>query len=128
MKRVVAALLLCVAVALLGGATAGAKPRKPQSTFLPAPAFPASTLAIDLVGRPRAGGIVRLWVSGSNAPNEINPGVFTPYSLDVFVQNRKVLATCPRAYNDELNNLINLGVSRVSSTPTRATSAPSGSP
>jgi hypothetical protein len=116
MKRVVAGLVLCLGLALgIAGAEAKPKkaPRPPQSTFLPAPSFPASTLAIDLVGRPRAGGIVRLSMSGSNAPNEISSGVYTPYSLDVFVQNRKILPTCPRAYNDELNNLINLGVSRV---------------
>jgi hypothetical protein len=124
MRRITVALFLLAAIALLGaaGATAGkpdamvpkaGKPKRPVSTFLPAPAFPQSTLAINVVGRPRGGRLVTLVVSGSNAPNEINPGVYTPYTLDVFVQNGRVLPDCPRSYHDELDNLINLGVSRV---------------
>jgi hypothetical protein len=88
------------------------------STFLPAPAYPDSTLAIKVAGKhkPRAGKSVKIVVSGSNAPFEIGgqgSGEYLAYQLDVFAQNGKVLPDCPRSFSEELQNSINLGVARI---------------
>src|SRR5262249_2509860 len=86
------------------------------SVYLPAPAYPNSTLAIKVAGKPRAGKVVKVVVSGSNAPFQIGgPGSsdFLAYQLDAFAQNGKVLPNCPRSFAEELQNAINLGVSRI---------------
>lgn len=57
----------------------------------------------------RASSIATVSVSGSNAPFDSPLG----YSVDVFVQLRSDLPTCPRAFGDELNNVINLGSSSI---------------
>jgi hypothetical protein len=54
-----------VSFILLAGAAQGK-----SSVFLPAPSYPDSRLAIKVAGKPRAGGIVKVVVSGSNAPFE----------------------------------------------------------
>lgn len=87
-----------------------------SSTYLPAPAYPNSTLAINLAGKPRAGKIVKVVVSGSNAPFEIGypgSGDYLSYTLDAFAQNGKVLPNCPRSFSEELQNEINLGIARI---------------
>ena len=86
------------------------------SVFAPAPAYPNSTLAIDLVGHPRAGKIAKVVVSGSNDPFEIGlpgSGDYLAYQLDAFAQNGKVLPNCPRSFGEELQNAVNLGISRI---------------
>jgi hypothetical protein len=111
MKRITAVAVCGVAVALFAG-TAHAK----GSTYLPAPAYPNSKLAIDVAGKPRAGKVVRVTVSGSNAPFEIGypgSGDYLAYQLDVFAQNGKVVPNCPRSFTEELQNEINLGVARI---------------
>jgi hypothetical protein len=103
-------LLLLQAPAALG-MTAGK-----GSVFAPAPAYPNSKLAIDVVGHPRAGKVVKVVVSGSNDPFEIGypgSGDYLAYQLDAFAQNGKVLPNCPRSYAEELQNSINLGVARI---------------
>jgi len=93
----------------------GAVEGKP-SVFAPAPSYPNSTLAIDLVGHPRAGKVVKVVVSGSNDPFEIGypgSGDYLAYQLDAFAQNGKVLPTCPRSFAEALQNSINLGTARI---------------
>jgi hypothetical protein len=71
------------------------------SVYVPAPAYPKSALAIKLAGKPRAGKVAKVVVSGSNAPFEIGgpgSGDFLAYQLDAFAQNGKVLPTCPRSF------------------------------
>ena len=100
-----------LALAMLAG-TAHAR----ESVFAPAPSYPNSTLAIKVVGQPRAGGVVRIAVTGSNAPFEIGypgSGDYLSYQLDAFAQNGNVLPTCPRSFTEELQNEINLGISRI---------------
>jgi len=92
-------------MALLAG-TAHAK----GSVYAPAPAYPQSKLAIDLAGKPRAGKVVKVTVSGSNAPFSSGE---VAYQLDVFAQNGKVIPNCPRSFAEELQNEINLGVARI---------------
>jgi hypothetical protein len=106
MKRLTAVAACGVAsLALLAG-TAHAK----GSTYLPAPAYPNSKLAIDVAGKPRAGKVVKVRVSGSNAP--FGSGEVA-YQLDVFAQNGKVVPNCPRSFAEELQNAINLGVAYI---------------
>ena len=108
-KTAILFLLLHAPAAL--GITAGK-----GSVFAPAPAYPNSKLAIDVVGHPRAGKVVKVVVSGSNDPFEIGypgSGDYLAYQLDAFAQNGKVLPNCPRSYAEELQNSINLGVARI---------------
>jgi hypothetical protein len=112
MKRITAVALGVVASLVLLAGTAQAK----GSVYLPAPAYPNSKLAIDVAGKPRAGKVVKVVVSGSNAPFEIGypgSGDYIAYQLDVFAQNGKVVPNCPRSFTEELQNSINLGVSRI---------------
>jgi hypothetical protein len=91
-------------------------PHERGSVFAPAPAYPNSTLAISLVGHPRAGKVVHVTVSGSNDPFEIGfpgSGDYLAYQLDAFAQNGKVLPTCPRSFAEALQNSINLGTARI---------------
>jgi hypothetical protein len=100
-----------VSLTLLAGTAHGK-----GSVYLPAPAYPNSKLAIDVAGKPRAGRVVKVVVSGSNAPFEIGypgSGDYIAYQLDVFAQNGKVVPNCPRSFTEELQNSINLGVSRI---------------
>jgi hypothetical protein len=108
---VTAGLASLVSLALLAG-SAQAK----GSVFVPAPAYPNSTLAIDVAGKPRAGKIAKVVVTGSNAPFEIGfpgSGDYLDYSLEAFAQNGKVLPNCPRSFDEELQNQINLGITRI---------------
>ena len=109
---VIAAAIIGVVVLLMF--TAAAESR--GSVYYPAPGYPNSTLAIKVAGKPRAGKIAKIVVSGSNAPFEIGgqgSGEYLAYQLDVFAQNRKVLPNCPRSFAAELQNQINLGVARI---------------
>ena len=86
------------------------------SVFVPAPSYPNSTLAIDLVGHPRAGKVVKVVVSGSNDPFEIGypgSGDYLAYQLDAFAQDGRILPTCPRSFSEALQNEVNLGISRI---------------
>lgn len=106
----VALLLLLHSTTALGAAVG-----KP-SVFAPAPSYPNSTLAIDLVGHPRAGKVVKVVVSGSNDPFEIGypgSGDYLAYQLDAFAQNGKVLPSCPRSFAEALQNQVNLGIARI---------------
>ena len=83
---------------LLHSTTALGAAEGKASVFAPAPSYPNSTLAIDLVGHPRAGKVVKVVVSGSNDPFEIGypgSGDYLAYQLDAFAQNGKVLPSCP---------------------------------
>jgi len=105
------AVVICSSLAIFA-ATAEGK----GSVYLPAPAYPQSSLAIKVAGKPRAGKAVKVLVSGSNAPFEIGgagSGDFLSYQLDAFAQNGKVLPNCPRSFAEELQNEINLGVARI---------------
>jgi len=105
------AILLLLHTATAFGAAAGK-----TSVFAPAPSYPNSTLAIDLVGHPRAGKVVKVVVSGSNDPFEIGypgSGDYLAYQLDAFAQNGKVLPSCPRSFAEALQNEINLGTARI---------------
>jgi hypothetical protein len=87
-----------------------------DSVFLPAPSYPNSSLAISLVGKPRAGSVVKVVVSGSNAPFEAGypgSGDDIAYQLDAFAQNGKVLPNCPPSFAEELQNEVNLGIARI---------------
>ena len=87
-----------------------------ESVFLPAPSYPASSLAIKLVNKPRAGNVVKVLVTGSNAPFEAGypgSGSDIAYTLDAFAQNGKVLPNCPRTFAEELQNEVNLGIARI---------------
>src|SRR5215470_760607 len=105
------ALLISASLAVFA-ATAEGK----GSVFVPAPSYPNSTLAIKVAGKPKAGKVVKVKVSGSNAPFEIGfpgSGSFLAYQLDAFAQNGNVLPNCPRSFAEELQNEINLGISRI---------------
>jgi hypothetical protein len=106
MKRITAVAACGVASLVLLAGTAHAN----GSTYLPAPAYPDSKLAIDLAGKPRAGKVVKVRVSGSNAPFSTGE---VAYQLDVFAQNGKVIPNCPRSFGEELQNEINLGIARI---------------
>jgi hypothetical protein len=98
-----------ISLIVLAGAARG-------SVFLPAPSYPHSKLAIKVVGKPRAGRVVKIVVSGSNAPFEAGypgSGDYISYQLDVFAQNGKVLPNCPRSFTEELQNEVNLGIARI---------------
>ena len=87
-----------------------------QSVSESAPSYPNSTLGIKVIGKPRAGGILRVAVSGSNAPFEVGypgSGDYIAYQLDAFAQNGRVLPQCPRSFMAELQNEVNLGISRI---------------
>jgi hypothetical protein len=112
MRRITAVVICGVSGLMLLAGTAHGK----GSVYQPAPSFPNSTLAIKVVGKPQAGKIVRLQISGSNAPFEIGypgSGEYLSYSLDAFAQNGKVLPECPRAFGEELQNQANLGINRI---------------
>jgi hypothetical protein len=100
-----------VSLMLLAGTAQGK-----GSVFLPAPSYPNSSLAIRVAGKPRAGRIVRVVVSGSNAPFEAGyagSGDYISYQLDAFAQNGRVLPNCPRSFAEELQNEVNLGIARI---------------
>ena len=101
---------------LLHSTTALGAAEGKASVFAPAPSYPNSTLAIDLVGHPRAGKVVKVVVSGSNDPFEIGypgSGDYLAYQLDAFAQNGKVLPSCPRSFGEALQNQVNLGIARI---------------
>jgi hypothetical protein len=107
MRRITAVAVCGIAgMAVLAGTAQGK-----GSVFLPAPAYPNSTLAVKAVGKPRAGGIARVVVSGSNAPFDGTSDI--SYQLDAFAQDGRVLPQCPRSFSAELQNEVNLGISRI---------------
>ncbi|HEY1284989.1 MAG TPA: hypothetical protein VGF04_02770 [Solirubrobacterales bacterium] len=111
MRRTVAALIVSLSLVSLCGIALGK-----GSTFRPAPGYPHSTLAIKLAGKPRAGKVIKLAVTGSNAPFEIGgagSGSYLAYQLDAFAQNAKVIGKCPRSFAAELQNEVNLGITRI---------------
>ena len=109
------ALLLASTTALGATRELGAAASK-ASVYASAPAYPNSKLAIDLVGHPRAGKVVKVVVRGSNDPFEIGypgSGDYLAYQLEAFAQNGKVLPSCPRSFAEALQNSINLGTARI---------------
>jgi hypothetical protein len=111
-RRIAAAAVgILVSSALLASSAQGK-----GSVFLPAPSYPNSSLAIKVVGKPRAGRVVRVVVSGSNGPFEAGypgSGDYIAYQLDAFAQNGSVLPNCPRSFAEELQNQVNLGIARI---------------
>jgi hypothetical protein len=110
-RRLTLAAAVCALLAVFA-----AKAEGKGSVYLPAPAYPNSALAIKAAGKPRAGKIVKVTVSGSNAPFEIGgpgSGDYLAYQLDAFAQNGKVLPNCPRSFGEELQNQVNLGIARI---------------
>ena len=94
MRRIAMATIGGVVVLALLAGTAQAR----DSVFVPAPSYPHSTLAIKLVSKPRAGGVMRIVVSGSNAPFEVGypgSGDDLAYQLDAFAQNGMCCPTAP---------------------------------
>ena len=85
-----------------------------KSTYRTQPGHSASSLAMAVKGKPRAGKLVTLRVSGSNQPF---PEPFDPdfpdrqpldYTLDVFVQDRTVFPTCAPSETEQIDKLINV--------------------
>lgn len=100
------AVILAAAVVPVAGAGIAAA----ASTGASAPDYPGSKLAISVSKTQRAGSLVSVTLSGTNALfDPSRPDTSTPYTVNVFVQTRAVLASCPRSYEDQLNNVINLG-------------------
>jgi len=110
-RRIAAALAVCISVVSFCALAQGK-----GSTFLPAPSYPKSTLAINLVGHPKAGKVITLVIAGSNAPFEIGgpgSGSYLAYQLDAFAQNARVVPKCPRSFAEEFQNEINLGITQI---------------
>jgi hypothetical protein len=94
------------AVLLVSGPAAHAY----HSTFQAQPDYPESSLAIKVLGKPRAGGIVTLQVTGSNKQpvTDWEYSTTTPYKLDVYVHDRSVFSTCPTNQIEENNRIVGL--------------------
>jgi hypothetical protein len=110
-RRIGVALVVCLSLVSFCAIAQGK-----GSTFLPAPSYPHSRLAIKLAGKPRAGKVIKLVITGSNAPFEIGgagSGSYLSYQLDAFAQNAKVIPKCPRSFAAELQNAINLGINYI---------------
>lgn len=109
-SAVPAAASAAAAVTLLAAALPGSALAAARSESRAAPAYPNTRLAIRVKGRPRAGQITTVVVTGSNERMEISEGSgsFLDYKLELFVQDRRVLRRCPISYNGQLNNVINL--------------------
>jgi hypothetical protein len=126
-RRIAAAAIGGLVSLMLVAGTAQGK----GSVYLPAPSYPNSSLAIKVVGKPRAGKVVRVVVSGSNAPFEAGfpgSGDYIAYQLDAFAQNGKVLPNCPRTFAEELQNEINLGIARIAQGLSEGYYGPFGTP
>jgi hypothetical protein len=65
-----------------------------RSTSKASPAYPGSSLALKVQGKPRAGGIATVRVSGANASRDSGDGLAFDYTLDVYVHDRSVWSTC----------------------------------
>jgi hypothetical protein len=89
-----------VALPLAAPAVTGAA----RSAYRAAPAYPNTRLAIKVKGRPRAGRIATVVVTG--AVERRDPPI--SYGLELFVQDPRVIKKCPAAYGGQLNNVINL--------------------
>jgi hypothetical protein len=100
-------------LAALAIASAAASPQASatRSESQAAPSYPNTRLAIRVKGRPRAGSIATVVVTGDNERMEISEGSgsFLSYNVDLFVQNPRVLRRCPLSYSAALENVINLG-------------------
>lgn len=110
------ALATAATATVLACAGAGPAPAA-RSESRAAPSYPNTRLAIRVKGRPRAGSIATVVVSGSNERLEISEGSgsFLSYHVDLFVQNPRVLRRCPVSYDAALDNVINLSdhISRI---------------
>jgi hypothetical protein len=96
--------VLLLALALAG--PAGAK--KYRSTSVAAPSYPESRLAMSVVGNPRAGGIARLRVSGTNASRDDGDGLAFDYTVDVYVLDRSIYRSCAPSLREANNRQANL--------------------
>lgn len=112
MKSALGPLAIAAALAIPLGLAHSAQAYK--STYRAQPGHPASSLAMSVKGKPRAGKLVTLTVTGSNQPF---PEPFDPdfpdrhpldYTLDVFVQDRSVFPTCAPSETEQIDKLINV--------------------
>ena len=84
------------------------------STSVAQPGYESSTLAMTVKGKPRAGRVVTLRVSGSNALFPVPPDPDFPdrepldYTLDVYVQDRSVYSSCAETVDGQTDRIINL--------------------
>jgi hypothetical protein len=92
MRATVLATTLMIAV-LAAAAPAPAAP-KYRSTSKASPEYPGSSIAMKVKGKPRAGGVATLSVSGSNASRDDGDGLAFDYTLDVYVHDRSAWSTC----------------------------------
>jgi hypothetical protein len=97
-------LALTIALALAGSSSA----KKYKSTYKASPAYPESTLAMSVRGKPRAGGIATLRVTGSNASREDANGLAFNYTLDVYVMDRTVFRSCAPSLSENATRISNL--------------------
>ena len=85
-----------------------------KSTYRAQPGYPASSLVMSVKGKPRAGKLVTLRVTGSNAafPEPFDPDFPDrrplDHTLDVFVQDRSVFPTCAPFETEQIDKLINV--------------------
>ena len=101
--------LALAAAALFALAFAGpAHAKKYTSTSVAAPAYPESSLAMAVKGKPRARGITRLAVSGSNASQDDGDGLAFDYTLDVYVLDRRAFPTCAPSLREANSRLAQL--------------------
>lgn len=108
MKRQIVSVGIAAAALLVSGSTAYGY----ESTSVTQPEYPESRSAMKVVGKPRAGGIVTLRVTGSNAlppnPGDWEYSTTTPYKLSVYVHDRSVFSSCPTDAIEENNLIIGL--------------------
>jgi hypothetical protein len=85
-----------------------------QSESQSAPNYPNSKLKLSVPKSSRAGSVVTVTASGSNALFDPNNALASPsFTVDVFAQDPKVLPTCPVSYSEQLDNVINLGTDAI---------------
>jgi hypothetical protein len=105
--RAVALIVAVLAVPLVAAAVP-AEAKKYKSTFVAAPSYPESTLAMSVRGNPRARGIATLRVTGSNASRDDGDGLAFDYTLDVYVMDRSVYRSCAPSLREANNRQANL--------------------
>ncbi len=111
-RSALGAAALAAAIALPLAAAPAARAYK--STSVAQPGYESSTLAMKVKGKPRAGRIVTLRVTGSNAlfPVPLDPDFPDreplDYTLDVYVQDRSVYPSCGATVDEQTDRVVNL--------------------
>jgi hypothetical protein len=102
--------LRCALIALsaLAFAPAAAPAKAYTSSSKASPAYPESTIAMKVKGKPRAKGIATLVVSGANASRDDGDGLAFDYTLDVYVQDRSVFKGCAATQTEQNRRLATL--------------------